>query len=222
MWPESLIDESRTEGNERIELLTSDISLLTTTDSQILPPAVNSPTTVKFPSIISKVNYAEKVHVDKNSKEKKQLSPRTLEKFASMSLNAARVSTAQLRSRVVPRVGTGVTSKNDEIAALSLAIKTLIDTSWKREAERQKEVSEEISKIEIKRELRRRQKEESDGDGGGGKGDHPDDKIYLSYLKLQHRIERSKEEEVGRRLDERLKAIDEEIDVSEIVSKYCM
>ena len=49
--------------------------------------------------------------------------------------------------------------------------------------------------------------------------DSAEDEIYLRYLKVQHRLERQKEGDVGERLDAELKRVDSEFEIKDFVER---
>ena len=162
------------------EVPLSSISLLTTSSFH---PSLSFSSLPKL-HLASKANYAKNQPINLASSHPKQpLSPTTLSKFARMSLNAARVSTANLRKEK------STATTNEEVSAIISAMQTLVKQSWAREAERQREIREEIDM------------------------NSKDDKNYLKHLKLQHQIERKQEETVGKRLDQRIREIDDKIDI---------
>ena len=179
---------------------------------------------------LSKELYATSSFVSPNSKNKQCLSSATLESFKQMAVNSSNVNSQKLLASSLQT--RSATHDVELVKPILLCISALVKNSWLREGERQSEIKAEMSKIKTRRLGKVRKAKDLGmvldrvglgGDAGRAEKDKDkdsaEDEIYLRYLKVQHRLERQKEGDVGERLDAELKRVDSEFEIKDFVER---
>ena len=193
----------------------------------LLSSSLQSPSTS---TKLSKELYATSSFVSPTSKNKQCLSSATLESFKQMAVNSSNVNSQKLLASSLQT--RSATHDVELIKPILLCISALVKNSWLREGERQSEIKAEMSKIKTRRLGKARKAKDLGmvldrvglgGDAGRAEKDKDkdsaEDEIYLRYLKVQHRLERQKEGDVGERLDAELKRVDSEFEIKDFVER---